>query len=255
MNRHQFLQSPPHLCIVAALRRGQVLGFGGNEVLAETISQTRLGEIMPDEQFWNTVIHFFVRNLGTSYSQAGPIVDFIYFRKYGEIDRDPLEPTFDMKGRTLEALKRRVAEWHERLAIEERRPKTVWEPSGVDRFETEVEDKQHGTIFRWKIVEILNSIVLRDESREMRHCVFSYEAACRKGQTAIFSLQCAEKHSSRWMRMLTIELNRPKRAIVQVRGFANATTVDLKRKRRYAIALEILKSWAQEEKLGIACTL
>ena len=57
---HLFLQAPDHFTVEMALRWGQVRGLGGSEVLASAVAATRLGRSFEHEDFWQTVLHFFV---------------------------------------------------------------------------------------------------------------------------------------------------------------------------------------------------
>jgi hypothetical protein len=199
---HLFLQAPGNLSIEAALRWSQVRALGGDEPLARAIIATRLGESLQDDEFWGTVLHFFVNNplLDTVY--VGPIIDYIYHRKYvgGDeiIERDgnvrvvPPDANFSMKGRTADALRRLVDEWHRDLAREAKRPVRTWEPSGFGPFrhvERSPDEKKEAGGAIWTIHEILNTRELTDEGREMRHCVASYARSCARGTTSIWSLQ------------------------------------------------------------------
>src|SRR5438270_362830 len=57
---HHFLQAHSDAAIVGALRYGQVLGLGGDAYLAGSVAESKLGRILPDEPFWESVLHFFV---------------------------------------------------------------------------------------------------------------------------------------------------------------------------------------------------
>ena len=142
---HHFLYAPPDSSIVAGLRWGQCLALGGDEYLACALAESRLGGILPDEEFWESVTHWLVNNyIGPARmdtAHVGPIVDFLFAQKFGEPTKrgpdlpptydDPPEPGLSMKGRTLAALLKRIDEWHEQLAKDAKRPRTVWEPSGI----------------------------------------------------------------------------------------------------------------------------
>ena len=57
---HYFMQAPGDCTVGQALRWGQVLGLGGSSRLARTIMASRLGEHFGDDDFWITVIRFFI---------------------------------------------------------------------------------------------------------------------------------------------------------------------------------------------------
>ena len=59
---HEFSLAPDHYSIDKALRWGQVRGLGGSKELARAIVATRLGRSFEHEDFWRTVVHFFVNH-------------------------------------------------------------------------------------------------------------------------------------------------------------------------------------------------
>lgn len=246
---------------MGALRWGQVVALGGSEDLARAVMESPLGEILPDEEFWFSVLHFFVNQPQMPLHWVQPIVDFIIAQKFGEwkstpydprVGYDAPEPTFTMKGRTVAALYRRVEEWHEALARDANRPRNTWNPSGIGSLLVEEKD-EFGAENIWRIVELLSSQALMDEGREMRHCVFRYAPNCINEKTAIWSLRVKPVKGSRMRRLLTIEVNLQRRAIVQVRGRCNLTLGALGRGGRWKTAGALLRRWASEQKLNIAC--
>jgi hypothetical protein len=165
--------------------------LGGGETLARAVGETRLEKVLPDEPFWASVIHFLVNNEARMPASAvGPIVDFIHAQKVGDEPdaSDASDPTFSMKGRTLDALQKRVSEWHEQLAKDNRRPRKSWAPTGIVGFHA-CERDAYGTANEWTVRELLDSKALQDEGREMRHCVFTYASGCSQGTTSIWSLR------------------------------------------------------------------
>jgi hypothetical protein len=266
MQAHQFLLAPDGSTIVAALRWGQTLGLDGNERTAHAIAESRLGRILPDEAFWAGVIHFFVNNAAaaTGTAHIGPIVDFIWHRKFGDTAAvaangqaafdDAPEPNFSMKGRTLAALQERVAEWHDQLARDAKRPRKDWAPCGLDGFQTRERDG-HGAWNTWTIRELLDSRALQEEGREMRHCVFTYASGCSQGKSSIWSLRVRPDQEAQTRRLLTIEVNNARRAIVQVRGRCNQTLGACRNNGRMKTAGHMLRRWAREQRLSIACAL
>src|SRR5690349_5416 len=114
MAAHHFLQAPRELSIEGALRWGQIHGLGGDEYLVRAVLGTKLGELMEDELFWKSFLHFLVNNPMLDRACIGPMVDYIHAQKYapreavGEDGRrvllPPPNPHFSMKGRTATAL-------------------------------------------------------------------------------------------------------------------------------------------------------
>ncbi len=261
---HHFLQAPGDGSIVAALRRGQTVALGGSEYLAQAIAESRLGGILPDEAFWESVIQWFVNQAQMDVAQVGPIVDYLWEQRFGEPTRHGIdgpvtydsapEPGLSMKGRTLTALLKRVAEWHEQLAKDAKRPRTEWQPCGLTPFCVEARDMQK-TLNTWTIVELCSSKALQEEGREMRHCVFTYANGCLNGTTAIWSLRVKPEREVKTRRLLTIEINLARRAIVQARGHCNQPPGSYKGNGRMKTASEMLRKWAQEQKLSVACSV
>ncbi len=268
MAAHHFLRAPDAWSIVAALRWGQVTALGSDEFLAQAIAESKMGNILPDEEFWETVIHFFVNNSrsGTLRDPAavGPMIDFIYARRVGEdavhnldgriVAGDAPEPSFTMKGRTLVALQQRVQEWHKELARDSKKPRSSWPPTGLGDFLVQEKDS-HGTENVWTIRELLNTVGMLEEGRELKHCVRTYADDCQKGKTSIWSLRVRPIHDSKTRRLLTIEVNNSRRAIVQVRGSCNKTLGSFRNNGRMMTAAAMLRRWAQEQKLSVACSL
>lgn len=257
MQAHHFSQAPADFSLIAALRWGQMRGLGGGEPLARAVGETRMENILPDEPFWASVIHFFVNNEARMPASAvGPLVDFIFSQKFGDEpdNSDAPESTFSMKGRTLAALQKRLDEWHEQLAKDNRRPRKSWEPTGIAAFQTRERDA-FGTTNEWTVRELLNSKALQDEGREMRHCVFTYAGGCLQGTTSIWSLRVLSDNDVKTRRLLTIEVNNARRAIVQARGRCNKTLGAQKSNARMRTAGEMLRRWARHARLSVACSL
>jgi hypothetical protein len=160
-----------------------------------------------------------------------------------------------MKGRTLEALLRRMEEWHETLARLGKKARQTWSPSGIEPLERVERDRLSAATCHWRIVEITESVALAEEGQIMRHCVRSYQDACVKGQTSIWSLRLTLSDDRTPRRLLTIEVNNHRRAIVQVRGKCNRSLGAMRGNRRMMYARDVLREWARGRHLGIACAL
>jgi hypothetical protein len=252
---HFFLLAPDDFSIPSALRYGQIRALNGPEALARAASETFLSDLQPDEPFWLSVLQFFVNHPRLPLSQFGPVADYARFRRYGTGKGDAPEPTFAMKGRTPDALLKRVAEWHETLARLGKRGRQVWSPSGIAPLDREEADTLSPARCRWQIVEITETLALAEEGREMRHCVRTYQEACVEGKTSIWSLRLTLSDNPQTRRLLTIEVNNHRRAVVQVRAKCNQTLNALRGNRRMMQARDVLKAWAYARRLGIGCSL
>ena len=141
---HLFPSAPKEFSIEAALRWCQTVALGADDRLARTLATTRLAELQQDEEFWQSVVFFFINNPMLNPRQAGPLIDFIYNLKFvptevskpdGSVSLEILEPNFSMKGRSGIALLCRMEEWHHDLAKETRRTGREWESCGLNRFQ------------------------------------------------------------------------------------------------------------------------
>jgi hypothetical protein len=251
---HFFLLAPEEFTVVAALRWGQIQALDGSESLARAVAETCLSELQEDEPFWLSVIHFFVNHPELPLSQVGPVVDYVRVRKSGFGGNPALEPEFTMKGRTVEALLKRMAEWHEALARLDRKGRHTWSPSGISPLERIEKDPLSSGTCYWRVVEIIDCMALAEEGRSMRHCVRSYQSACLKGETSIWSLRLSFSDNPTVRRLLTIQVNNQRRAIVQVRGNCNQPLSAMRGHRRMMLAREVLRDWARQRNLGIACS-
>ena len=253
---HHFLQAPENTSIVGAMRWGQTLALGGDAALARTVAASRLGSILPDEPFWHSVLHFFVQHPGIEPDRVAPLIEYIYARKFGDTSdfSDAPQPDFSMKGRTLPALQKRLEEWHTMLAKEAKRIGVTWRPSGIAPFHLTERDP-YGATNDWTIQELTSNRSLQEEGNEMRNCVRIYTGSCMRGTTSLWSLRARTGTAPRPYRLLTIEVNNARRAIVQVRARCNRSLSSMPPNPRMKAAEEMLRRWASESRLSIACRL
>jgi hypothetical protein len=258
---HHFLEAPADYTIEAALRWGQILGLGGDEHLVRAVVGTRLGEGFGDEPFWVSVLHFFVNNPMLDTDCVGPIVDYIHDQKYvpreivgpdgGVTMGDPPQPDFLMKGRTPEALLRRVEEWHAQLAREERKTPTCWEPCGIGGFRVMGQDEFTGNPTCWIIQELLTSKEVTEEGKAMHHCVGSYARSCGKGHVSVWSMQAEDCRTKAKRRVMTISVQNARKVITQARGRCNRLPGSRDSSFRLNQAPAILSAWAKQEGLTV----
>jgi len=233
---HCFPEAPADLSVTEALRYGQVRGLGGDAALARAICATRLGRGFEHDEFWRTVIQFFVRFGLADVGKVTEIVDYIHEHRFGvqvfidergrQHEMPPQQPSLTMAGRTPDTMRRQVEAWHARLGRAGGRGNNVrWAPSGIPSYR-EIEklsgkrgDRSGGVQKRlWFVRELCSSEELRHESQTMRHCVVSYSSQCARGATRIFSMRFEER--DKLQTVLTIEVR--SLAVVQARGRMNA---------------------------------
>lgn len=254
MNRktlHHFLLAPDHYTIEGAVRWGQVQALGGSARLSDALVATPLGRNFSNDDFWQTVIGFFVQNPMLDTAQIGPIVDYIDHRKFRPTDvvqpdgtvvqLPPEQPGFSMARRTVESLIQHMERWHEALGHGKAGGPEYWAPSGIAelRWETGLKHKRI-----WTIRELRSRQALQLEGKTMGHCVASYSRSCAAGRCSIWSMVVTDKDGSHGR--VTIEVSR-QRVIVQCRGKRNALPEPQER--------DVLKRWAEQEKLGLATHL
>lgn len=249
---HDFLQAPADYLPCEALRWGQIHGMGGDARLAEVIRGTRLSTEFGHDEFWASVLRFFIANPMLDPAQIGPIIDYLHQQKFverqvliepGRLEtRPPLQPNLTMKGRDPETLLRHVANWHRQLAKQSHPSATRWPASGIGGFSFAEGGRESNNLQQWTITELLSGKELIAEGRAMHHCVATYAPSCQRGQTAIWSMTQSNREGL--YRVLTIELRLASRQICQARGKYNASPTPKAKK--------MLERWAQQVGLTVA---
>lgn len=253
---HEFINTPfPGYSIDDAVRRSQVLSMGGDVRLADAIMMSRLRHDFSHNDFWTTVIQFFIGIPMLNLDEVGTVLDYINEKKFvpqrtvinGVVTNIPENPGFSMKGRNITTLIRDTHAWHKELRQLRRQAganalvgksykpdlTSKWSRSRVNTFNlTEGKNEKRKV---WQLVEITNAADLYDEGKNMRHCVYSYLSSCISGKCSIFSLRLFD------ISMVTIEV-RDGRA-VQIRGQSNKRPGDKE--------LAIINEWAKKESIGI----
>jgi hypothetical protein len=239
---HQFMRAPAEFSVEAALRWGQITALGGNPRLVRAVVGSRLGMNFEHEEFWITVVQFFVQHSMLDPSRIGPIIDFIYHQKFaGGEQESPPQPTFMMKGRTPASLLRLVDAWHGSLPAK-KQPLVDWPRSEIAPLEFVEGSVSAGNRRTWTTTELLTTKALVDEGRIMCHCVATYARSCAHGQTSIWTLEVDEAGGRR--KVLTLEVNRASKVICQARGKRNALPSEKH--------LNVLRRWAEHAGLALA---
>lgn len=200
---HLFTQAPHHLTAVQAIRWAQVCGLGGSKVLARAVVATRLGKVLENEDFWESVLHFFINKPSIDLAQIGPIVDFLQHQRFEWKDavspdgvfgkQPPPRPDYTMKGRTISSILRQVEEWHRELGREENQPSITWRHAPFNDFSLVQGEEALGNMRVWTITEILTS---RCCSLKVRRCGIAWRPT-RRTASAVRSRsgRCRSKRS------------------------------------------------------------
>lgn len=247
---HYFLSAPSHYTVDGAIRWGQIHALKGGMRLSNALVATRLGESFENEDFWVTVIRFFIRNPMLDRMHVGPIIDYLQNQRYEwrqvftapgvREPEPPPQPNLSMRGRTPESLLQQVENWHGRLGRDRRAGTFQWENSGVPPLELET-GKRGKDVKVWRIRELLSSQELHAEGRTMRHCVATYAGSCHSGKYSIWTMEV--ESFRRVEKRQTIAVNRHG-LIVQSRGKRNVPPNQQER--------EFLMRWAQEAGLKVS---
>ncbi len=246
---HYFIQAPSDYDVNSAFRWAQIHALGGNKEISDAITETRIVRVFNDENFWLTVLRFFIANPMLDTSQYNPIIDYIWHQKYENrmefVERgvvrevEPEQPGFSMTGRTADTLLRQVDDWHRRLGRELRGGNLQWLKSSIKDFRY-VEGRAGNRNMRiWTIRELLRSKELMAEGRTQHHCVATYARSCFTGVTSIWTMDVQDSQTR--SKSLTVEIQNQTKTIMQVRGLRNrrATTQEMNVIHRWAVYEEI----------------
>ncbi|MCZ6635702.1 MAG: PcfJ domain-containing protein [bacterium] len=279
MMAHLFLQAPDDFTIEKALRWAQIIGQDGSEGLSHAIMHSRIGTCFDHEDFWESVIKFFVNNPMLDPDQVGPLIDFMHTQKYEtqQIARPggiveiapPPQPNFSVKARSIDKLLRQMEEWHAHLIQEAygeengrtrkgKRVITRWEPSGIGEYRfMEGKNRSHSHTV-WQVQELRSNRELVAEGKALNHCVSSYAKNCRKGNISVWSLRAVTDglHEP----VLTVAVDNMSRRVTQVRGKFNISVSGKRRNKKHNTLKQsylrliprsqtILQKWMRKEGL------
>jgi PcfJ-like protein len=248
LTAHHFLQAPDDYSIEGAIRWGQVHALGGGARLTSALLGTRIGQDFSNNEFWASVIRFFVANPLLDRRHVGPIVDYLYAQKFetremvvgpGRVEVHlPPQPGLTMRGRTANTLLAQVERWHRELGRASGAERLYFRRSGVKELSLKV-GKEGEKV--WRIRELLSGADLIAEGSVMKHCVASYARSCVAGHCSIWAMELhteagTEKHQ-------TIEVTRAG-VVVQCRGKQNRLPTPSE--------LDIVKEWARYAGLTIS---
>ena len=245
MMAHHFLEAPDSFGVLGALRWGQVHGLGGDRRLTEALLGSRLGTNFGNDDFWSSVIRFFIANPMLDHRHVGPIIDYLHDQKFEGFEvvgengvvtpHPPPQPNLSMRGRTVPALLAAVDRWHGELSKRTKATGRTFKRSGHAGLRL-TDTQGHPT---WQIRELLSASELALEGRQLKHCVVTYVASCEAGLCSIWTME--RKLEIGFEKCQTIEVRDG--AIVQCRGKRN----------RYPTASEyqVLQAWSRQTGLRI----
>ena len=247
---HHMLGAPDDYTLEQAVRWGQIHVLGGERRLCEAVNGTRLGTDLGNDEFWQSVLRFFVDYPTLDRALVGPIVDFLHHQRFeadyvtvdGRRRQLPApQANLSMSRRTPGSLIRQMEAWHRRLGRSGTPGDLRWGASGIGRFRVVTGKGEKQVI--WRVDELLSKGNLVREGRRMTHCVATYAQMCARGHCSIWSMT-REDVLGQIRHIHTLEVTRD-RVIVQARGRHNQLP-NLAQTR-------IIKAWARQEDLSIVC--
>jgi PcfJ-like protein len=227
---HHFLSTPDDVnscqqAVWYALARAQGADLG----TTLRIAQSRLAQSPITWSFGKDIARFFARHPMTI-AEMNDLLDF--FRASKEADDD-----FSLSGRGVDALRRRMRQWHRELRQRQFVCGGSWQGSPLPDVAYEAGNEEKRAIWRFRQIKTGNDLFA--EGRRMHHCVVTYKSACISGHISIWSLTC-EFPLGQLNRSVTLEV-RQDGAIVQCRGFANRLP--------HANEVAMVRRWANDHGL------
>jgi hypothetical protein len=226
LETHHFVSAPAEVLSTArafwyALARAQT----DDTEVALKVSRSKLARLAVVAPFWKEVARFFARNPITIL-EMNDLTDYLQVALQDD-------PRFSLKGRSLPALRRRMAAWHRML--QHIAAGGCWK--GHPLPDAVYGGRQGAAV--WRFRQIRTGAELAREGRRMAHCVASYKESCIRGASSIWSLT-REHPVGVITSSVTIELTSD-RTIVQCRGYANRGA--------YPDEIAVIKAWAAEHGL------
>ncbi|RXR24268.1 PcfJ domain-containing protein [Flavobacterium stagni] len=207
---HLFTHASDELEINQAIRWAQAKGYGASDLMAEIVAWSSLATHFDREEFWKTVIQWLAKTANASLDQVDLVLQYIDFKRNAQA-------TFDMNGRTWNALYRQAEAWHiEMCKAQEAKGRAEWKTSGIQGFSKTM----HLEIpISYVIYELVNSESLYEEGASMYHCVAEYEFDCIEGSSAIFTMR--KFKGTEETIEATLEVNLDYKTIVQAKAKYN----------------------------------
>lgn len=250
---HQFLLAPKNLSIKQAFRHSQIIGLGGNDRISKACMETHLGRRFENDDFWVSVIRFFIANPMLDPRQCGPIIDYVQAQKFdehltmveGQMVEEIPQPGFSMSRREPEALIRNVEEWHANLNSSRRRSygDAEWDHCIIDDFSLEEGERGKKNHKIWNIKQLLSAKQLSVEGKSMGHCVSSYAYSCSKYRTTIWSMLLSDRLGL-YRNVLTVEVDFQNKHVIQAKGKYNDEPTEQQ--------MKVLNLWAAKEELSVS---
>ena len=254
---HNIQFAPADCTYSEAFRYAQVIGMGGDEYLFNCLMNSKLHDYtnatdnklkLEKDDFWITVIKFFIDNPMISPDKISEIIDYIDFQKYnqrrivhdgGKVTYHIEQPNFTMKGRTPMSLLNQSEAWHQVTMMNAHRLKQhgEWEPSNIP------DGLFNNGDYKYEIIQLVTAGELVQEGNRMHHCVASYANSCSKGHCTIFSFRVTNYQLKlKGESEITLEIRN--KTLVQARARYN--------KKPHEYYMRMVKDWAEHNEINVS---
>ncbi len=242
---HFLYAAPSHLRPEMACAWAEAMRISGSRRVADWISKNQGYAIDPSlvptrkhdmrfRKFWQQTVKWFARFQGElSNEVAAELLEWGNVRFSEDSKKNIL---FSWAGRTpasaLGVARRELPQFFRGLGGT---TNLQWSPLGVS-WNLETTAFAGAKTDVWTFVELTQSSALWEEGVAMGNCVAGYDKKCMVGISAIVSVRL------NGMRVLTAELNRRSKAVVQVKGRFNREPTEAE--------LAVVQQWQQEAVVG-----
>lgn len=257
---HLATQAPAHFTIRQAVRYGQLQACQAGPALMEEVLASRVVPDFSNEFIWSRLLP----KAASAPNLPAGTFNLIADTLAGMVRNGQDTRVLALLDQPLADLYRFGILWWERLAASIRDQGLVLPAMDVRRAScrADLEGLVHavweglpgidphfslpdleGRGLQWTFHELTSLVGLMQEGRRLRHCVATYRRFCEPGLCSIFSLRQSDpRQPGRAPQpVLTLEINRAKRRIVQVRGKWNR----FPRRQENAI----IRTWASHHQL------
>ena len=207
---HIFLKAPPKFSVIQNIWWSKAFSESDNIGIAGRVAESNLIRKSYENEFWISVLRFFVR-FPTNIHEMNDLLDFFSYM-HNENEH------YTLKGRSIESVRERCEEWHRFLNKQQNMNGKTWVGNTEIPDWTYIQGKDAKKIV-WSITQIKNGKDLLKEGQAMRHCVVAYKNPCIKGTCTIWSLTSTD-YAGTTKRNLTLELSK-NHIIYQAKGLAN----------------------------------
>jgi hypothetical protein len=249
--------APEHLPLLKALRWAQLQRLRCPEPLMAAVLGSRAVEAVGNDRLWNRLAEKAIATPQFEPEQWGLLSETLYYlvtrvspQRADQMLDLPMADLLRFSAKLVCELAQTLLE--DGFAVDPRKPQTgqyckrifaLSQPQwGSILPETASAVRQEGAV-EYVFQEITSSDRLAHEGRLLRHCVASYRSRCARGDTTIVSLRRGLATERVKTSLLTLEIQRRTRRIVQIKGRSN--------RRPEEAELEVVRAWATENGLRL----